>query len=129
MSQISKKWISPNDELPSQGKKILWLCDGDVQLAQRYNKFWLPMPFISHRHCNIHPPDLWQDIQLPEPMTGKIFIQVKGYNRMIDVDELEFMEPEVYKDMINMFLESVPKKVIAQYKHRMGISAKESILL
>jgi hypothetical protein len=102
-------WRDPIEDPPPQGKKVLWLHNGDIQIAQRYGLFWFPVPFLDSKYAKIHPPELWQDIILPSPLTGKVMFQGEGHPRLIDADELEMMEPEVYDTIIKYHLEIYAK--------------------
>ena len=94
------KWIRPEDELPPQGKKILYLQKGDVYVVQRWGEYWLPIPFHDSQYSFHDSPELWAHIELPEPLKGKALIAIEGEKRLLDLDEVEMVHPELYKELI-----------------------------
>ncbi len=93
------KWISPKDELPPQGKKILYLKNGDVYVVQRFKDLWLPIPFYDSEYNFHDEPELWTDIELPNGLTGKIFVH-DDTGRVMDVDEFEMFYPDDYEELV-----------------------------
>jgi len=126
---MAPQWISPKDELPTQGKKVLWLAHGDLQLVMRFDDFWLPIPFTDHKMCHIYAPELWQDIILPPPLEGKLKVMPENSNRLLDIDEVEMMEPEFYKSLVNCMLSSVPQKCVDEYFEHMGIKTRRNLFI
>lgn len=95
------KWIKPEDEAPPQGKKILYLQNGDVYVVQRIGDYWLPIPFFDSKYAFHHPPDLWADIELPHDLTGKTRIFIKKEKKLYDIDEIEVKYPHIYQDLLD----------------------------
>jgi hypothetical protein len=95
------EWIDPKDELPPQGKKILYFKKGDIHVVQRFGDLWLPIPFYDSQYAFHDAPDLWTDIIPPEGYTGKVFFMVpEDTARMFDADEYEMFYPEQYKELV-----------------------------
>jgi hypothetical protein len=93
-------WKKPSDEMPPQGKKIIWFHNGDMQVVQLWGDVWCPIPFIDSEYARTHEPELWADIEAPEGYTGKVFVGVKGTNKILEVDELEMFYPEDHKNFV-----------------------------
>lgn len=107
------KWIRPKDQMPPQGKKILWLLNGDCCVVQRIADYWLPIPFIESKYADYREPDYWADIEMPDGLTGRIRIIPDNSFYALTIDELEQQHPEVYKKFVddwkNLYLNSAPK--------------------
>lgn len=93
------QWIKPSDELPPQGKKILYFKKGDIYVVQRYGSLWIPIPFHDSKFAFHDEPELWCNIVPPKGFSGQVYLIPKGYRKM-DVDELEMFLPEVYNELI-----------------------------
>ncbi len=93
------KWIKPKDQLPPQGKKILYFKEGDIYVVQKYGDLWLPIPFYDSQFAFHDAPDLWADIIPPEGFTGKLHFAM-GSPKMIDTDELQEIYPTQYNDYV-----------------------------
>lgn len=91
-------WIDPKKNLPPQGKKVLYLKDGDVYVVQRFGKYWLPIPFFDSEYSLLDEPELWADIQLPQNLTGKIFFMID--DAKYETDSFEKYYPEAYNEFI-----------------------------
>ena len=94
------RWIDPKDELPPQGKKVVWFKAGDMCVVQRYGNLWCPIPYHDSRYATTEAPELWADIEPPEGYTGKVYLQLSGHKKLLDLDEIEAFYPVVYKDFI-----------------------------
>jgi hypothetical protein len=95
-------WIEPMLELPPQGKKILYFRKGDCSVRQRFDNYWVPIPYVDSQYCDFDPPQLWKDIELPGTFTGLMHVEVDGTRYTID--ELEKAYPEAYNLMVEMQL-------------------------
>jgi hypothetical protein len=110
------KWIRPTDQLPPQGKKILYFKNGDIYVVQRFAELWLPIPFYDSVFAFYDEPELWCDIEPPENYTGKVFVKSpkdKDGNLMT-IDELEIRYPKEYKKLIEIkkdFWEKICKEM------------------
>lgn len=93
------EWKKPSDELPPQGKKILYFKKGDIYVVQRFGDLWLPIPFYDSEFSFHDEPELWCDIIPPKGLTGKLHFAVGG-SRMVDTDEFEMFYPESYKELM-----------------------------
>lgn len=92
------KWIKPADELPPQGKKILYFSRGDIYVVQRFGKYWFPIPFSDSKFIFNTAPELWADIIPPGNCTGKMKF-ILG-DEVFDLDELEMAHNEHYKIIV-----------------------------
>lgn len=99
-------WISPKDRLPPQGKKILYFDNGDVYVVQRFGEFWLPIPFTDSKYAILCEPQLWSDIHLPEPFTGRVYVSVKN-SSPLDIDSLEREHPRIYHEFKGKIIENI----------------------
>lgn len=95
------KWIKPKDELPPQGKKILYFKNGDIYVVQRFADLWIPMPFYDSEFAFHDEPELWCDIKPPNELTGKVHVLPINCKRALDMDELEAFYPDLYQDFID----------------------------
>lgn len=94
------KWISPEDELPPQGKKILYFKKGDIYVVQRFDDMWVPIPFYDSKFAFHSKPDLWCNITPPERFTGKMHVATHNTMRKVDIDELEMLDQEAYMKLM-----------------------------
>ena len=97
-SEDNMNWKNPSQELPPQGKKILYFKKGDMYVVQRIGNLWLPIPFYDSIFAFIDPPDLWSDVEMPEGFTGKLMIGLN--DRLIDMDTLEKTDAELYLSLV-----------------------------
>jgi ABC-type uncharacterized transport system YnjBCD substrate-binding protein len=94
------QWIDPNEELPPQGKKILWFKAGDICVVQRYGDLWCPIPFFDSRFAATEKPELWAYIEPPHGFTGKTYIKPNGCKKPLDIDEIQMCYPVLYEQFI-----------------------------
>lgn len=97
------QWKKPSEELPPQGKKILYLSKGDCYVVQRMGKYWLPIPFYDSKFAFHDEPELWADIEMPGMLTGKVHFLCadEDHEDMLDLDELEMQENCIYKELLD----------------------------
>lgn len=93
-------WISPKDRLPPQGKKVLLFYNGDCWVGQRFQNYWVPLPFTDSKFSRIDAPDLWKDIEMPEGYSGKIRAEINGVK--MDIDTLEASHPDAMEHLVKM---------------------------
>lgn len=91
-------WKKPEDELPLQGKKILYFSNGDIYVVQRFGPYWWPIPFVDSKYKFNEPPQLWADIYPPGNLTGKMYLQID--DELHDIDSLEKYHPDIYQELI-----------------------------
>lgn len=96
-------WISPKEKLPPQGKKVLWFGNGEAFVVQRFGDYWIPIPFFDSKYAFNNEPELWCDIEMPNELTGKIFVSVEN-EKLVDIDTLEEIHKDVYERMIKTML-------------------------
>jgi len=87
-------WKKPSQELPPQGKKVLYFKKGDIYVVQRIGDMWLPIPFYDSVFAFTDAPELWADIDAPTGFTGKMMVGVKG--KIVDLDTLETQYPDTH---------------------------------
>lgn len=95
--KIVKSWNKPENK-PEQGKKILCMNKGDFYVAQRWGDYWFSIPFNDSQYSYCFAPELWQDINFPIGLTGKMLVSVEG--KFMDIDSLQLNHPEVYGEML-----------------------------
>ncbi len=95
-------WIQTRLRLPPQGKKVLWFNDGDCWVAQRFGKYWFPIPFCDSTLARIDAPVMWQDISLPDRFHG--YMQLYIENKFYTIDEVEKEHNDVYRHFVNQIL-------------------------
>lgn len=94
------KWIDPEDELPPQGKKILYFSNGDIYVVQRFDNMWVPIPFHDSKYAFHEAPELWCDIQPPKGFTGKLRFMNEETDRLLDLDDFQMFYPDEYDELI-----------------------------
>ncbi len=96
-------WIDPKEELPPQGKQILYFKSGDIYVVQRFGDYWFPIPFYDSKFAFHDAPDLWADIIPPHGFSGKIRIVVPDQpTEMHEIDYLEIYHPNTYREFVQM---------------------------
>ena len=89
------QWKTPDQEKPPQGKKILCLHKGDVYVAQRTGDYYFSLPFYDSIFSRYFVPEKWADINLPDGLTGMIYIELDG--KRLNLDELEEINPDAHR--------------------------------
>lgn len=111
---MDKKWHKVSDKLPEQGKKVLCMDRGDFFVLQRFKEFWFSIPFNDSKWSRLHPPEMWQEIEFPGELTGKIFMYDQEEEELLDMDNLEKKNPEKFHklvdDMVDHFKNCSKKK-------------------
>jgi len=111
------EWYKPQDKKPEQGKKVLCVYRGDIYVAQRFGKYWFSLPFHDSKYSLYKEPDLWQEIDFPEGMIGKVLFLFededslgKKNQELIDGDSLEKKCPAEFKEMVKWMKKSFKPK-------------------
>ncbi len=102
------EWHKPQDKKPEQGKKVLCVYRGDIYVAQRFGKYWFSIPFHDSKYSLYKEPDLWQEIDFPEDMNGKILFL--GDDELMDADSFEKKYPREFKKIVKFIKESFKSK-------------------
>ena len=105
-------WHNPCEKKPVQGKKVLCMHKGDIYVAERYNNYWFPTIFLDSMHSRYFEPELWQEINFPEGLTGFKRFKVED-GELITADELEVQHHDVFHDLVQAM-----KKTVDQYKDK-----------
>lgn len=98
-----KIWHKPSDKLPEQGKKVLCEDDGDFYILHRFKNYWFSIPFNDSKWSRHHPPKLWQEIDFPNGLTGKVRMMIDG--SLYDMDELEKKYPKIFEEFVDDMVE------------------------
>lgn len=93
-----RKWKKPQDEKPAQGLKILCFNKGDIYIAQRFKNYWFSIPFHDSKYRFYKEPELWQEIDFPNGLKGKIHMRVD--NVFYNMDQLEVEYPELFDEFV-----------------------------
>lgn len=102
------KWHKPSDKKPEQGKKILCMDKGDFYVAQRFGDYWFSIPFYDSKFSRYHEPELWSDIDFPEPYKG--YVKVMVDDEMLNIDQIEKKHPDIYKELVQGQINLFKKK-------------------
>ncbi|MBS3903731.1 MAG: hypothetical protein KGZ39_00210 [Simkania sp.] len=95
-----KKWIKVSDEtLPPQGLKVLCFRKGDCWVAQRFNKYWIPMPYTDSKYANANPPEFFKYIDFPGEYTGEMKVLSQIDKKILSMDEYEKENPKGFKEL------------------------------
>ena len=97
-----KQWYKPTDMKPPQGLEVLCMYKRDFYVAMRFKDYYLPSMFFgSIIFKYIGEPELWQEIDYPEGLTGQMCIaQIEGEqanDNLMSLDEFEKYNPEEYE--------------------------------
>jgi len=104
------KWNKTCEKLPEQGKKILCFDNGDVWIAQRFDKYWLEIPFTDSKYAKQKIPDMWSEINFPDPYKGYLLFKNKECGELLNVDEFKKKHPYQYKEFIETYVKKMVKK-------------------
>lgn len=115
-------WIKTTLRLPPQGKKILCLNKGDVDIRQRFGPYWSPIPYLDSEFTNLDAPEMWSEFDLPNGLTGLIRILVEG--NLLTIDELEFKYPKQYEEIVRLQYEYFITKKAERVQHEYEIKKK-----
>ncbi len=102
-----KKWHKPKENKPPQGLKVLCMHKGDLYVAQRLGEYYFSIPFADSKFSRYFAPDLWQEIDFPGNLKGKLLIVVE--DELMDMDTLEKKHNRIFTEMINGLLEAFKK--------------------
>ena len=102
------KWKCCKTQPPETGKKVLCQQQGDLYVAMRLKKYYLPMPFSDHYFCSdLCFPESWSEIDFPEPLTGHIRVLVKNTEKLITLSELEVDFPDEFNHFANAMIKYI----------------------
>lgn len=102
------RWYSPSVYLPDQGKKVLCFTNGDVDVRQRFKDYWIPIPYTDSSVADMKAPELWQEIDFPEPYTG--YIKAMKKNKIMTIDEFEKNYPKDYEIFVENLINGALKE-------------------
>ncbi len=107
-----KEWHKPKDKIPPQGKKILCMHKGDLYVAQRFSNYWFSIPFCDSKYAFYEEPELWQEIDFPNGLTGEMAVYASRddpsnnnhsfleKSKAINMDEFEKQDPVAFQMLI-----------------------------
>ena len=106
--RLTNKWKCCKKEPSETGKKVLCQQQGDLYVAMRLGKYYVPIPFADHYFCkHLCFPETWSEIDFPEGLTGHIRIGVEGNEKLLTLSELEIENPQEFKEFFDMIIESI----------------------
>lgn len=94
---------------PSEtGKKVLCEQNGDLYVAQRFEKYYIPLPFADHYFSkDLCFPTQWQEINFPNGLTGILRIYHQNEQRLMSFSEWEQKYPKEFKKYIKNIIDSI----------------------
>jgi len=111
------KWKCCKTNPPELGKKVLCEIEGDIFVAQRYEDYYIPIPFADHPFAKqLCHPNYWCEIDFPKQLHGytKVAPSSDGnespaeiYNRSITMDEYKRVAPEDYQKLADALISSI----------------------
>lgn len=103
------KWRCCIKDPPPLGKKVLCHRKGDLFVGQRFDDYYIPMPFADHFLAKgLCKPETWCEIHFPEGLTGYLRIAPEGnLNEILTMDELKEKYPELYREHARVIIESI----------------------
>lgn len=103
------RWKCCIKEPSETGKKVLVQRCGDLYVAMRIGKRYVPMPFADHYFCeHLCYPETWHEIPFPGKLTGHTRIAIPEHNyELMTLSELEVKNPEYFKDFTDMLIASI----------------------
>ena len=108
---MKSKWFDCVKQPSETGKKVLCCRRGDFYVAVRIKNCYIPMPFADHYFSpDLCFPELWSEIDFPEPYTGIYRVAPKGdINSSIALSECEIDYPEIFKEFCEIIMGSIGK--------------------
>lgn len=102
-----KIWHDCEKDPSETGKKVLCQQKGDIYVAVRLGKYYIPMPFADHYFCShLCFPETWSEIDFPEGLTGHFRVLVDG-GELKKFSECEHEFPEIFNDLKKLLINSI----------------------
>jgi hypothetical protein len=99
-------WRCCKKDPPPMAWKVLCMNRGDFFVAQRFEDFYFPIPFIDSKYAkNNLFPELWCEIDFMEPYTEYMKFIIDGKKML--ADEFKIKDPDEYKDLLDSLIKSV----------------------
>lgn len=109
---MSKKiWKDCLKEPAPLGKKVLCQNNGDFYVAQRFEEYYIPIPFPDHYNAtHLSKPETWCEIDFPEPYTGYVRVQIPGHgDKKFTLDELKLIDEKSYYELAESMIKFIGK--------------------
>jgi len=104
---MSSDWRDCVKDPPETGKKVLCFLEGDIYVAYRLGKYYVPMPFIDHYFSyQLCLPEKWSAIRFPEGYDGTTLISVNR-SKMVTLAEFEVDSPEDFELFAQMMVNDI----------------------
>ncbi len=104
-----KQWFDCVKQPSETGKKVLCQRHGDLYVAIRMGKYYVPMPFAEHHFClHLCYPETWSEIDFPEGLTGHTRVFLPGETpQPITFSEAEVDYPDLFKQLYEGMIKSI----------------------
>lgn len=105
----NKSWRCCIKDPPELGKKVLCNDSGDIFVGQRFDDYYIPMPFADHPLAKgICKPKTWQEIDFPDGLKGYVKVAPNGdLAYQLTMDQLKERHPEMYREFADAIINSI----------------------
>jgi hypothetical protein len=104
---MNSEWRDCVKDPPETGKKVLCFLEGDIYVAYRLGKYYVPMPFIYHYFSKqLCFPEKWSAIRFPEEYNGTTLLAVNG-SKAVTLAEFEVDYAEDFKEFAEMLVNNI----------------------
>ena len=109
----NKSWRCCIKDPPHLGKKVLCHHEGDIFVAQRFEEYYVPIPFADHPLAKgLCKPDIWQEIDFPNNLTGYMRVAFsEGASQSLILDEVKKEYPVLYHEMAKAMIKSIGSRL------------------
>lgn len=112
-----KSWYKPSEKKPVQGKKVLCMHKGDLYVAQRLKDYWFSIPFHDSEYSRYFEPELWQEIDFPEGLTGIFNVIID--NQILTMDEVDKKYPMIFEEIVEAMKVNFDKYVDKEFQEQL----------
>lgn len=93
------------------GKKVLCCNRGDFYVAQRFEEYYIPIPFSDSCFAkDLCKPETWTEIDFPEPFTGYIRMQIQGYgDELFTMDQVKIIDEKMYMEFVKLLIDDLER--------------------
>ena len=110
-------WFDCVKEPSETGKKVLCVKNGDLYVAIRLGKYYIPMPFADHHFCiDLCAPEKWCAIDFPDNLTGHTRILHPDSEKLITLSECEIDYPEIFHELAQGLINKMGKSSHPYFK-------------
>lgn len=101
-------WRDCIKDPPELGKKVLCGRQGDFFVAQRFEEYYFPIPFLDSKYArDLSTPEIWAEIDFPPPFTGYIRVFCVESDELVTMDQYKKSDPDSYYDLVQKIVESM----------------------